>query len=60
MINNVIVFYLIDSLIIYSVSSGIEGVRIITQVVRIRKWVPNTDTPVIYGIKRLNKMLKSQ
>ena len=25
----------------------------------IRTWVPNTDTPVIYGIKRLNKMLIS-
>ena len=23
-------------------------------------WVPNTDTPGIYGIKRLNKILKSQ
>ena len=27
---------------------------------RIRTWVPNADTPVIYGIKRLNKILKSQ
>ena len=34
--------------------------RIITQGVRIRTWVPNTDTPVIYGIKRLNIILKSQ
>ena len=32
------------------------GIRIITQGVRIRTWVPNTDTPVIYGIKRLNKI----
>ena len=31
-----------------------------TQGVRIRTWVPNTDTPVIDGIKRLNKILKSQ
>ena len=41
---------LIGSSIIYSLSSGIYtpiyGVRIITQGVRIRTWVPNTDTPV--------------
>ena len=37
---------LINSSIIYSLSSGIYGVRIITQGVRIRTWVPNTDTPV--------------
>ena len=36
------------------------SVRIITHGVRIRTWVPNTDTPVIYGIKRLNKIVKSQ
>ena len=23
-------------------------------------YLPNTDTPIIYGIKRLNKILKSQ
>ena len=43
---------MIDSSIIYNLSSGIYGVRI-------RTWVRNTDTPVIYGIKILNKMLKS-
>ena len=59
-LNNVIVICVIDSSIIYSLSRGIYGVRIITQGVRIRTWVPNTDTPVIYGIKRLNKILKSQ
>ena len=47
-INNVIVIYLIDSSILYSLSSGIYGVRIITYGVHIRTWVPNTDTPVIY------------
>ena len=26
------------------------------QGVRIRTWVPHTDIPVIYGIKRLNKI----
>ena len=51
---------MIDSLIIYSLPSGIYVVRIITRGVRILTWVPNTDTHVIYGIKRLNKMLKSQ
>ena len=45
---------------IYSLSSGIYIIRIITQDVRIQTWVPNTDTPVIYGIKRLNQILKSQ
>ena len=40
---------MIDSSIIYSLSNGILGVRI-------RTWVPNMDTPVIYGIKRLNKI----
>ena len=30
------------------------------QGVRIRTCVPITDTPVIYGIKIFNKMLKSQ
>ena len=55
-----IVIYLIDSSLIYSLSSGIYVVRIITQGFRIRTWVPNTETPVIYGIKRLNKILKSQ
>ena len=34
-------------IIIYSLFSGIYGIRIITQGVRIRTWVPNTDTPVI-------------
>ena len=33
----------------FILSSGIYGVRN-------RTWVPNTDTPVIYGIKRLNKI----
>ena len=47
---------MIDSSIIYSLSS----VSIITQGIRIVTWVPNTDTPVIYGIKRLNTILKSQ
>ena len=47
-INNVIVIYLIGSSIIYSLSSDIQGVRIITQDVRIRIRVPNTDIPVIY------------
>ena len=51
---------MIDSSIIYSLSSGICGVHIITQGVSIRTWVPNTDTPVIYKIKGLNKILKSQ
>ena len=51
---------MIDSLIIYSLSSDIKGVRIITQYVRIQTWVPNTDTPIIFGIKILNKILKSQ
>ena len=51
---------MIDSSIIYSLSSGIHGVRIITQGVRIQTWVLNTDTLVISGIKRLNKILKSQ
>ena len=45
---NLIVIFLIGSSIIYSLSSGIYGVRIITQSVSIRKWVPNMDTPVIY------------
>ena len=36
------------------------GVRIIIQGIRIWTWVPNTDTPVIYGIKKLNTILKSQ
>ena len=54
-INNVIVICLIESSIIYSLSSAIRGIRIITQGVRIRTWVPNTDTPVIYRIKILNK-----
>ena len=58
MINNVIVICLIDSSIIYSLSNGIYGVCIVTQGVRIRTWVPNTDTLVIYGIKILNKILK--
>ena len=49
---------MVDSSIIYSLSSGIYGFRIITQGFRIRAWVPNTDTPIIYGIKRLNKILK--
>ena len=31
-----------------------------TDTVRIRTWVANMDTPVIYGNKRLNKMLKLQ
>ena len=44
----IIVIYLIGSSIIYRLSSGICGVRIIIQGVRILKWVPNTDTPVIY------------
>ena len=35
------------------------GIHIITQGVRNRTWVPNTDTPVIYGIKRLNNIIKS-
>ena len=60
MINNVIVICLIYSSIIYSLFSGIHGVHIITQDVRIRTWVPNTDTLVIYGIKILNKILNSQ
>ena len=51
---------MIYSSILYSLSSGIYGLCIITQGIRIRTWVPNTDTYVIYGIKRLNKMLKSQ
>ena len=51
---------MIDSYILYSLSSGIYGDRIITQGVRIQTWVPSTDTLVIYGIKRLNKILKSQ
>ena len=37
-----------------------DTIRSITKGVRILTWVPNTDTPVIYGIKRLNKILKSQ
>ena len=45
-INNVIVIYLIDSSIIYSLSSGICGVHI--RGIRIRTWLPNMDTPVIY------------
>ena len=60
-----------DSSILYSFSSSrtpytiyigcpMDTVRIITQGVRIRTRVTNTDTPVIYGIKRLNKILKSQ
>ena len=36
---------MIDSSIIYSLSSGIYDVRIITQDVHNRTWVPNTDTP---------------
>ena len=59
-INNVIVIFLIDSSIIYSLSSGIYGVRIIKEGVRIRTWVPNMDTPVIYEIKKLNTILKLQ
>ena len=57
-INNVIVICLIDSSIIYSLSSGIYGPYYNTGV-RIRTWVPNTETPVIYGIKMLNNILKS-
>ena len=53
MINKVILIFLIGSSLIYSLYSGI-------QCVYIRTWVTNTDTPVIYGIKRLNKILKSQ
>ena len=41
-------------------SNAIYVVRIITQVVSILTWVPNTDTPVIYRIKRLNTIVKSQ
>ena len=37
-----------------------DNVRTITQDVRIRTWVPNSDTPVIYEINRLNNILKSQ
>ena len=60
MINNVIVIYLIGSSIIYSLSSGIYCILIITHDVRIRKLVPNMETPVIYGIKILNTILISQ
>ena len=35
---------MIDSSIIYSLSSGIKGVRI-------RTWVPNTDTPLFMELK---------
>ena len=59
-INNVIVINLIGSSIIYSLSICIYGSNIITQGDRIRTWVPNTDTPIIYGIKILNTILKSQ
>ena len=52
--NNVIVIYLIGSSIIYNLSSGIYGIRIITQ--DVRTWVPNTDTPVIYCKQRLNEI----
>ena len=51
MISNVI--YLIGSSILYSLSIGIEGVRIRTR-------VPNKETLIIYLIKRLHKSLKSQ
>ena len=59
-INNVIIICLIDSSIIYIFYIGIYGVRIVIQGVRIQTWVPNTDTPVIYVIKKLNTILKSQ
>ena len=47
-INNIIVFVSFLSLII-----------IITQGIRIWTWLPKIKTPVIYGIKRLNTILKS-
>ena len=51
---------MIGSAIIYSLSSGLYSFRIITHDDHIRAWIPNTDTPVIYKLKRLNKILKSQ
>ena len=58
-INKVIVIWLINSSIIYSLSSGYIRFSYYNTVVRIRTWVPNTDTPDYYGIKKLNKILKS-
>ena len=51
-IYNVIVICLIDLSIIYSLSSGIPLEYIY---IYIRTWISNTDTHVIYGIKRLIK-----
>ena len=48
------------SSIIYCLSSDIYDFFIIIQGVQIRTWKPNKDTPVIYLIKQLNNIFKSQ
>ena len=64
-INNLIIICLIDSsiiyivhLVVYRVSVFGHGCRIRTVSVSVRQCP--SDTPVIYCIKRLNKIVKSQ